>query len=173
MTLASWITTVRLLLAPLVYWQLTSATSTGVYWGLGLLMLAGFTDILDGWVARSRNEVSELGKALDPVADKLIILTALIALIGRGLPLWLVGIYLVKEIIQVLGGAWLIRSCRRLIPANWWGKSGTVSFFAGFILFFLYKPLSIVVLSIAVLLSIGAFYTYAQEFLKMRKENRL
>lgn len=160
-------------MVPLVYWQLTSASSSGVYWGLGLLLLAGFTDILDGWVARRRNEVSELGKALDPVADKLIILTALIALISRGLPFWLVGIYLAKEIIQVLGGVLLIRSCRRLIPANGWGKSGTVCFFAGFVLFFLYKPLSIIVLSIAVLLSLGAFYTYAREFLKMRNEKHV
>lgn len=123
LTLASWITSVRLFLVPFIYWQLTSSNSSAVFWALGLLALAGATDFLDGWAARARNEVSELGKALDPVADKLVILVTLIALISRGLPIWLVAIYLAKEIIQVLGGALLIRSCRRLIPANWWGKS--------------------------------------------------
>jgi CDP-diacylglycerol--glycerol-3-phosphate 3-phosphatidyltransferase len=67
--------------------------------------LAAATDLLDGWVARKRGEVSDLGKLLDPVADKALQISILVILAQTGrTPLWLVLLLVVKEVAMVLGG---------------------------------------------------------------------
>lgn len=62
LTLASWITLTRFLLVPFIYWQLIDGSVRGIVIAVVLLLLAAITDVLDGWVARARNEISELGK---------------------------------------------------------------------------------------------------------------
>ena len=129
MTLANWITSSRFVLAPLIFWQLTRGASQGVLWALILLLIAGLTDVADGWVARSRNEVSELGKILDPLADKLVTGGMLLALTVKwGLPVWMVVVYIVKEVIQVGAGAFVVKEIKQVIPANRYGKNATVAF---------------------------------------------
>lgn len=167
MNLANWITSTRFLLVPFIYWNLTNGTKSGIGWALLLLFVAGMTDVLDGWAARARNEVSELGKTLDPLADKMVIFGSLLALAIRWqLPAWLVGIYLVKEVVQVTAGYFLLRKYRKLIPANGWGKASTFSFFLGFGMFFIYRPIGFGLLAIAIALSVYAFYTYYLAFKK-------
>jgi cardiolipin synthase len=161
LNLANWITISRFLLVPFIFWQLSSGTTQGVIIAAALLLLAAITDIADGWVARARNEISELGKTLDPLADKLVILGTLAALVvSKDFPLWVAGIYLVKELLQLLAGLILLRKYRQLISANWWGKSATVGFFVGFGAFFLHPLTGIFVIGIAVALSVYAGYTY-------------
>ena len=171
MTLANWITSIRFVLAPLIFWQLSGKTTEGLQWALVLIAVAGLTDVLDGYAARSRNEVSELGKMLDPLADKLLILLILLAMTLKwGLPGWLVLIYLVKESAQVLAGAYALKKRSQLIPANRWGKSATFAFFVGFGLFLLNRWVGTAVLIIAVGLSIYAFYTYYRTYQAMNQQ---
>jgi cardiolipin synthase len=171
MTLANWITSSRFVLALLVYWQLTVPTQTGLYWGIGLLILAGLTDLADGYAARARDEISELGKTLDPLADKLLILATLFALaVRRGLPGWMVGVYLIKELIQVIAGAYALRRVKQVIPANRWGKSATFIFFLGFGLFLLNRTVGIIVIGAAIILSFYALYTYYLAFRRLTHE---
>lgn len=168
MTLACWITSTRFILAPLIYWQLSAKTTSGVIWALILLGLAGLSDVLDGWAARSRNEVSELGKLLDPLTDKLTIFTMLLALNQVwDLPGWLVALYLVKELAQLTAGVFLMKRFRQLIPANYWGKYSTFGFFVGFGLFFISRQLGVIVLAIAFAGSVYALYTYYLEYRKL------
>ncbi len=170
MTLANWITSSRFVLAPLIYWQLTEGSSSSVVWALLLLLVAGLTDVADGWAARSRNEVSELGKILDPIADKLVTGGVLLALTVKwGLPVWMVLVYIVKELIQVGAGAVLVKQIKQVIPANRWGKNATVLFFLGFGLFFVDKIIGQVVIGLAMLLSIYALYTYYLAYLKLKE----
>jgi CDP-diacylglycerol---glycerol-3-phosphate 3-phosphatidyltransferase len=70
------------------------------YWATGLFCLAMSTDWFDGRIARSRGHTSELGSLLDPVADKLLVLTVLIVLIGRGVfPAWMVAAIVARELL--------------------------------------------------------------------------
>ena len=157
MTLANWITSIRFLLAPLIYWQMTLGTSAGLIWAAALVGLAGLTDLADGYTARKRNEVSELGKMLDPLADKLLVVLILLAFAARwSLPGWMVGIYFAKELLQV--------------PANRWGKTATFSFFLGFGLYWLSQKLGTLIIGIAIAISIYAFYTYYQTYREWVKE---
>ena len=165
-----WITSSRFILAPLIFWQLTTQSNAGIIWTLILLFLSGSTDVIDGWVARSHNKVSESGKALDPLADKLVILGTLVGLTWWGLPTWMVLVYLIKETFQVLTGVFLFRKFNQLIPANYWGKSSTLTFFFGFGIFFVSHLTGIIIIGLATLLSIYALFTFVyQAFKKLKK----
>ena len=171
MNLACWITSIRFLIAPLIFWQLATRSSSGIRGMVILLLLAGITDIADGWVARRFHQVSELGKALDPLTDKLVIFATLLGLSWWGLPLWLVILYFAKEAFQVLAGFLLFRKYQQLIPSNIWGKSSTVLFFIGFTLFFICnRQMGMMVITVATLDSIYALFTYYQAFTKIRQK---
>ena len=171
MTLANWITSSRFILAPLIFWQLVVDSPYGVVRALILLLIAGLTDVADGWAARSRNEVSKLGKILDPLADKLVTGGVTLGLgVKWGLPLWMVVVYLVKELIQLGAGAYVLKTLKQVIPANRFGKNATVTFFLGFVLFFAHKTVGQLVIALAILASIHAFYTYYLAYLKLKEE---
>lgn len=176
MTLASWITCVRFGLTPLIYWQLVDGSIPGVVIAVVMLFLAAISDGLDGWAARARNEITELGKTLDPLADKTVIIFTLLALVVRwDFPVWLFMVYLLKELIQLLTGLLLLRKYRQLISANMWGKSSTVGFFLGFGAILL-QPwlglptwLGIAMIGASVFLSFCAFYSYYLAFRKFQE----
>jgi CDP-diacylglycerol---glycerol-3-phosphate 3-phosphatidyltransferase len=70
------------------------------YWATSVFVVAMATDQIDGWLARRRGISSPLGKLLDPVADKVLILAALVMLIGEGVaPAWMVALIVVREIL--------------------------------------------------------------------------
>ncbi len=174
MTLACWITSVRFVLAPLIYRYLSEGTREGLISASVLLALAGFSDVLDGWVARSRQEVSELGKLLDPLTDKMTIFSMLLGMNQSGkLPLWILLGYFVKELFQIAAGAYLLKNFRQLIPANRWGKTSTFGFFLGFLFFFIHSGVGIVIISAAFLLSVYAFYTYYREYVALKSDGTL
>ena len=89
--------------------------------------LASFTDFLDGHIARSRNLVTDFGKFIDPVADKLLVLSAFIMLIANGLmPAWVVVIVLAREL--AVDGLRLVAATKNhVIAAGMLGKIKTVS----------------------------------------------
>jgi len=70
------------------------------YWATAIFVVAMATDQIDGWLARRRGTSSPLGKLLDPVADKVLILATLVMLIGEGVaPAWMVALIVVREIL--------------------------------------------------------------------------
>lgn len=98
-----------------------------------LLMLAGFTDYLDGKIARQFNLVSKLGALLDPAADRLYIVATLVCLAVRGtLPLWLVGALVARELFLV-SMAPTIRKYRLPVPpVHFVGKAATFNLLYAF-----------------------------------------
>lgn len=99
MNLANTLTLVRIFLVPLVVAVLlTKDIRTWALWGASLFLAAALTDILDGYVARRRKQVTTLGRLLDPIADKLLISSALISLVQlRIAPAWMVVIIIGRE----------------------------------------------------------------------------
>ena len=100
-TLPNLLTTTRLVLAPLVAWRLLVHDLDGAFW---LFAAAAATDLLDGNLARLLNQRSVLGAWLDPIADKVMLLTTLTMLCLTGvLPLWLLWLVLVRDIVILIG----------------------------------------------------------------------
>jgi len=115
---------VRLLAVPWFLWLLLGADRTVA---AGLLLLAiGATDWIDGWLARRLDQVSKLGKMLDPVADRLAIIAAMIGgLIAGVLPAWFVVPLLVREALMTLLTGWLMLTGRGTIDVRYLGKLAT------------------------------------------------
>ncbi|WP_058485214.1 CDP-diacylglycerol--glycerol-3-phosphate 3-phosphatidyltransferase [Defluviitalea phaphyphila] len=94
---------------------------------LVIFALASLTDMLDGYIARSRNMITTLGKFLDPLADKLLVTAALISLVElRDLSAWVVIVILSREFI-ITGFRLVAASEGIVISASWWGKIKTIT----------------------------------------------
>ena len=102
-----------------------------VYWAILVFLIAGATDVLDGYLARRNQWISNLGKVLDPLADKMMQLTALVCLCIKGyIPLWFVIPFFAKEIFMLLAGAIVIKRRSFVVVSKWYGKL-TVCLFYG------------------------------------------
>ena len=97
------------------------------YIALAVFVVASLTDLLDGYLARRDNLVTDFGKFMDPLADKLLVCSALICFVEIGkMPAWMVSIIIAREFI--ISGFRLIASDNGIvIAANYWGKFKTVS----------------------------------------------
>ncbi len=87
------------------------------------IVLIWISDLLDGFFARMRNEISELGKLIDPLADKIVIITLVIILLLKGIiPEYFVIIIISRDIIILLGGLYLKYRKNIILQSNWIGK---------------------------------------------------
>ena len=108
----------RVVLAPVIWYFLRLDTPGATATAAGLVILAGVTDGLDGYLARKMGGVTRLGIALDPIADKLFALLLVMGLIlYRGFPIWLAAAVVARDAIILIGGLLLTRgrtsACRR------------------------------------------------------------
>ena len=125
--LATRITFLRILMIPVFLVFLLCDFRGGRIAAAGVFALAALTDMLDGYIARSRNMITDLGKFLDPLADKLLVCAALVALIEvGGLPSWVVIIIVSREFI-ISGFRTLAASKSYILAAGFSGKLKTVS----------------------------------------------
>jgi cardiolipin synthase len=132
MTLATWFTLLRLVLVPVFAIAFFNTGAAGRWWAAGALALAGLTDIVDGRLARMRREESLAGRLLDPLADKLVILTGIGSLVLAGyVRPWIAWVLVLKETLLVAGGAFFYLLRREMLPANWVGKTASVLLYAG------------------------------------------
>ena len=127
MNLPTWITVSRLLGVPLLLVLLQAPTATQRWWAAGIFVVAAGTDWLDGYLARRLNQVTDLGKFLDPLVDKLLVLAPLLLLVELGqVPGWGVFLIVAREI--TISG-WRVNPAMQgtTVPgANQWGKAKTV-----------------------------------------------
>lgn len=137
MNLPTWITVSRLLGVPLLLYTLHNPTEQTRWISVVVFLIAAGTDWLDGYLARRLNQVTDLGKFLDPLVDKLLVLAPLMALIELGqVPAWGVFLILARE-LTIAG--WRVNQ-PKISGANLWGKLKTVSQIAAIAL--LIAPLS-------------------------------
>ncbi|GAA3400370.1 CDP-diacylglycerol--glycerol-3-phosphate 3-phosphatidyltransferase [Paenibacillus hodogayensis] len=114
MNLANKITIARILLIPILILIFEHVSSYGTYYAATVFLLASATDKLDGYIARKYNQITKLGKLLDPLADKLLISTALILLVSQQLVFaWIAFIIIAREII--ITGIRVVASSQQII----------------------------------------------------------
>lgn len=125
-TLPNALSVVRMAFLPPVLYLLRRPDPESDQWAVGLLLVAGITDLLDGWLARRRGAVSPSGKVVDPLADKVLIGGLVIYLtLARDFPLWLLLAVVLRD-VALMAGAWLFfRRDKLVFAADWTGKTTT------------------------------------------------
>lgn len=171
---------VRLILLPVfaVLYLGSADNPTWLYWSLAVLVLSGITDFLDGVFARKLNQITELGKLLDPIADKITQITVLVCLVIRYpvlIPLMV--ICLTKEILQAIGGWILLSHCDVIRGSKWFGKVSTFTFYGVMLLIVLWTEMpSQLLLALEILVAITmlvSFFGYMRIFIRLHKESTL
>jgi cardiolipin synthase len=130
-TIPNGLSVLRLFGVPLFLWLALGPKADG--WAVVVLMVAGFTDYLDGRIARRFNLTSRLGELLDPAADRLYILATLVALTVRGiLPLWLAAILIGRDLLLAPTIPLLSRHGYGPLPVHFLGKAATLNLLYAF-----------------------------------------
>lgn len=136
LTWANLVTLVRLAMLPVFLWLLFSTNHRAIAaWLLGVL---GATDWIDGFLARKLHQVSEVGKIIDPVADRLLLIVGLVAVAAAaGVPWWFAIVTLVREVLVSVLTLVLAALGAARIDVLWWGKVSTFALmftYPGFLL---------------------------------------
>lgn len=111
-----------LLTIPIVLFLLDD-TPKGRYWAILFMWIAVLTDFFDGYIARRMDQVTDLGKIMDPLADKIAVTAVVIVLVSIGsLPLWFAAAVVIRDILIFIGGLYAARKKGRILEANQPGK---------------------------------------------------
>lgn len=142
-------------------------------------LIAASTDFLDGYLARKRNEITELGKVLDPLADKVLVgLIALKLFLIEEINGYYLLIILLRDLLIFLGGIYLTIKLKKILPSNLLGKIAvTVIAFVFLLIIIGFDKQNIIFVIfyfgsiVLIVASFGAYVLRAYEFLKKSKEN--
>ena len=168
------LTIFRMLLIP-VYWVLF--TKGCRYYALGTFVLASATDLLDGYIARKYHLITNFGKMMDPLADKLMVVSIMLSWVLVGVLPWpALAILAAKELFFVIGGLWLLK--KGLVSyAEKIGKIAQATMVSALILAFFGDwfnsigfPLHIILLWCAVALTLAALVFYVRRAVKQLRE---
>lgn len=142
-TIPNILTYIRLLLVPVFVWlMLDKNIAYNVFIAAGVFLFAELTDLVDGYIARKFNQVSDIGKVIDPIADKLLQVSALVCLTIIGNVHWAFTLFMiVKEGYMIIGASVVLKlvGSKIDVQANFWGKAAGALFTAGCTLAFFHK----------------------------------
>ena len=149
-----------------------------LYVALLVFLVAGATDVVDGYLARRYNWITTLGKILDPVADKMMQFAALICLLIKGLiPWWFAAIFFAKELTILGAGLLVIKRRDVAVVSKWYGKVAVCVFYATIAVTIIFKdfllenPLITAVICLpAIGFALGALFAYIKHYSYLKKE---
>ena len=134
------------------------------------LLLSGLTDVLDGTIARKFNLITNFGKLIDPLADKITQVSILATLVTKNIiPLWILVVVLIKEAAMVVGASFLYGK-ELVVSSKWYGKAATVLFYLAITLSMIFIDLGIslwialILYYIAVVMTVFSLVMYFREF---------
>ena len=145
MNLANKLTIFRIILVPVIL-IIPFFNIQGALWGVPLtyiiidviFIIASLTDKLDGYIARSRNQITNFGKFLDPIADKILVIVAMLILVEAGrLPAWIPAIVVIREFIVSGYRLVTVEKSGKVIAASIWGKIKTCTQMLGLVVAFI------------------------------------
>ena len=173
MNLPNILTIIRFIIVPFMTYFLINENFTIA---ILLYVLASATDVLDGFIARRFNQITDLGKFLDPLADKLLQFSALVGLwVVKLIPLWIVVVFFIKEISMGLGAIKLLKK-HVIIQSKWFGKLSTIFFFLAIIASMLSSKLTILtnyiipLFVLALISLLFAFVMYLSSYIQETKK---
>ena len=169
---------IRLLLIPLfVVAYIKADQNSDYFWVASILVLSGLTDFLDGFIARKYHMVTEIGKGLDPIADKLTQAAIVICLMFRidGMAILFV-IFAIKELFMGIACLVLLRKGKKMDGAKWYGKVSTFVFYVTMFLLIVIPPQYVLMQKALMLISgfflILAFVLYLPVFWNLYQQTK-
>ena len=147
------------------------------YAALFVFLLAGATDVVDGYLARRNNWVTTLGKILDPFADKLMQCTVLVCLfIKNFIPIWFMLIYIAKELLTLILGLVVIKRRSVAVVSKWYGKFTVCLFYATIAISMIFKdwlsahtPWSLLIFIPPVVSTLITLFAYVKHYAFLKK----
>lgn len=136
LTLPNILSFFRLMLIPLIVYLFETEQ---YWWAFGALLLSGATDVVDGWIARTFHLVSDFGKALDPVADKLTQIAVLFCLMRNYW--WVLAVLIFKEVFIGVMTLIALHKTGSVYSAGWYGKLCTVVIYLSMFVLILWQPI--------------------------------
>ena len=134
------LTIIRFIFIPII---LNSIFDGNYILGIIFFTISGLTDVLDGFIARKFNLISNFGKLMDPLADKLTQISVLAALVSvKIIPVWILAIVVLKELIMVVGASFLYGK-DVVVYSKWYGKLATVLFYLAIVVTLFIKQLAL------------------------------
>lgn len=113
----------RILLLPFIFFFLAQETKSGLVFAIVLIAVAVTSDVLDGHVARKLNQITDLGRLLDPVADKLGLgIFVIFIIIHRGFPIWSACLLFLKDLLTLVAAIAMMKRKGFILMSNNWGK---------------------------------------------------
>lgn len=194
LTIPNLISVIRICLIPVIA---VLYYNNYIWWTVFVIFISGVSDAVDGKIARKFNQVSALGKMLDPVADKFTIFALAIVLFLKFKEAdsqsmqafaWVFLLFIIKDVIMILGAVVLIALGTKPVAAEIWGKLATFAFYAVMVVIIGFGPevgaismyypqytipetLMFILVIIAVILTFMAFFSYLPGAFRQIKEN--
>ena len=165
MNTANKLTLLRVFMIPLFLVVLYWGFSGSQYAALAIFVVASLTDLADGYIARHYNQVTDFGKFMDPLVDKVLVVTAMLWFVQSGqMPAWAVAVVIFRE-FAVSGMRLIAVEHGRVIAAGWSGKVKTASTMVGLCLMFLPLPGWVNTVCVAVIV-VTTVYSGIEYFVK-------
>jgi CDP-diacylglycerol--glycerol-3-phosphate 3-phosphatidyltransferase len=166
MTTANKITIFRFILVPVL---VVLMYLDQIYWALAVFIIASLSDTLDGYIARHYHQVSDFGKFMDPLADKVLVLSAMTMFVEwHAMPAWVLIIVLARE-FAVSGLRLVAVDNGRVIAAAWSGKIKTASTMVGIMLMMAFgipMELDWLNMAVSIIIAVTTLYSGAEYFMK-------
>ena len=125
------LTLFRFILIPVFIFVFFSDIEHATWIAMVVFLTAGLTDVIDGYLARKYNWVSDLGKMMDPFADKMMVCTVLVCLcIEKLVPIWAVALIIAKEMFMLISGLIIFKRKDTVVVSSWAGKSAVCLIYA-------------------------------------------
>ena len=150
----------------------------GIRIAITVFVIAGATDVVDGFLARRYNWITNLGKILDPFADKLMQCTVLVCLYLKDIiPLWFVILFFVKEVSTLLAGLIVIKRRNVVVVSKWYGKAAVCLFYLTVVVSVIFEEalagngvMQICIFAPTAIFAVAAFLGYIKHYWVLKRE---
>lgn len=176
MNIPNALTILRLFLVPVFVfsYKMSDSTLADRIITTSVFVIATLTDILDGWIARKFNKITDFGKLADPVADKLMQLSVIscLAIDGR-IAMWILAVFAFKETVLILGGLNLLKE-KFVVQSKWSGKIATAILFLCVTVILLTdvsvlsKTNATIIMTVSLGFTALAFFDYMKMFIRVK-----
>jgi cardiolipin synthase len=168
---------IRIILIPFfAYYYITATGPADYYIAAFIILLSGLSDMLDGLIARKFNQITEIGKIIDPIADKLTQMAIIVCLLFQYEYVWvLIILFVAKELFMGINGLILLRKGKQLDGSMWFGKVSTAVFYVATFLLIAFPQMNdsmaVLLMTVTGAFLLLSFVLYIPVFAKMYRNS--